>query len=253
MYSACDNTQVALSVIGENVSHSGQLVRWNEDRGFGFIKTQSLDKDVFVHISALKDIGKKPKNGDVLHFSVAQDDEGKLKAYNVTLDGQSTNSVQKPKKPQTRPTQQSIPANNTQHTKPKKGRSYNLFVAIGLFAVAGAILVKRTPQSLPQTSVESPVKQVETVSAPAAKPVKSADKPPQQTVRYVAAPRPKTYVAAPRPKTKEDFSGYRCEGKQHCSQMKSCKEARFYLKNCPNVKIDGDKDGIPCEQQLCPF
>ncbi|WP_085961298.1 excalibur calcium-binding domain-containing protein [Cupriavidus basilensis] len=23
--------------------------------------------------------------------------------------------------------------------------------------------------------------------------------------------------------------------------------ARFYLRNCPGVKIDGDHDGIPCE------
>jgi len=41
--------------------------------------------------------------------------------------------------------------------------------------------------------------------------------------------------------------GFRCEGKQHCSQMNSCAEARFYLKHCPGVKIDGDGDGIPCE------
>ncbi|WP_454743986.1 excalibur calcium-binding domain-containing protein [Cupriavidus necator] len=40
---------------------------------------------------------------------------------------------------------------------------------------------------------------------------------------------------------------FRCEGKQHCSQMASCAEARFYLKNCPSVKMDGDGDGIPCE------
>lgn len=40
---------------------------------------------------------------------------------------------------------------------------------------------------------------------------------------------------------------FRCEGKQHCSQMASCAEARFYLKNCPAVKMDGDGDGIPCE------
>jgi hypothetical protein len=25
----------------------------------------------------------------------------------------------------------------------------------------------------------------------------------------------------------------------------------FYLKHCPGVEIDGDHDGIPCEQQLC--
>ena len=49
----------------------------------------------------------------------------------------------------------------------------------------------------------------------------------------------------------EDFTGYSCQGKQYCNQMVSCKEARFYLKNCPNVKIDGNHDGEPCESQWC--
>jgi len=44
---------------------------------------------------------------------------------------------------------------------------------------------------------------------------------------------------------------FRCEGKEHCSQMTSCAEARFYLRSCPNTKMDGDSDGIPCESQWC--
>jgi hypothetical protein len=44
---------------------------------------------------------------------------------------------------------------------------------------------------------------------------------------------------------------YKCEGKIYCSEMTSCEEAKFYLKNCPGVKIDGDGDGIPCESQWC--
>lgn len=44
---------------------------------------------------------------------------------------------------------------------------------------------------------------------------------------------------------------YQCEGKQHCSEMRSCEEASFYLRNCPNTKMDGDGDGIPCESQWC--
>ena len=43
----------------------------------------------------------------------------------------------------------------------------------------------------------------------------------------------------------------RCDGRQHCSQMTSCAEAKFYLGNCPGVKMDGDGDGIPCEDHLC--
>lgn len=46
-------------------------------------------------------------------------------------------------------------------------------------------------------------------------------------------------------------SGYSCDGRKYCSQMKSCAEAKYFLVNCPGVKMDGDKDGIPCEEQWC--
>lgn len=42
-----------------------------------------------------------------------------------------------------------------------------------------------------------------------------------------------------------------CDGRTHCSQMKSCAEATYYLNNCPNTQMDGDNDGIPCEKQWC--
>ena len=46
-------------------------------------------------------------------------------------------------------------------------------------------------------------------------------------------------------------AGLRCDGRQHCSQMRSCSEAKYFLANCPGVKMDGDRNGIPCEQQWC--
>lgn len=45
-------------------------------------------------------------------------------------------------------------------------------------------------------------------------------------------------------------SQFRCDGRQHCSQMKSYDEAVFFLRNCPDTKMDGDGDGIPCERQF---
>jgi cold shock CspA family protein len=42
---------------------------------------------------------------------------------------------------------------------------------------------------------------------------------------------------------------FECTGKQHCSQMSSCEEARFYLAHCPDTKMDGDRDGLPCEDR----
>lgn len=44
---------------------------------------------------------------------------------------------------------------------------------------------------------------------------------------------------------------FQCDGRKYCSQMTSCKEAKYFLKNCPNTEMDGDRDGIPCESQWC--
>lgn len=41
-----------------------------------------------------------------------------------------------------------------------------------------------------------------------------------------------------------------CDGRIHCSQMRSLAEAKFFLQNCPNTKMDGDNDGNPCERQF---
>lgn len=57
------------------------------------------------------------------------------------------------------------------------------------------------------------------------------------------------------PKTKSDAPvkakiHFKCDGRQYCSQMHSYEEAKFFLRSCPNTKMDGDGDGIPCERQF---
>jgi hypothetical protein len=49
----------------------------------------------------------------------------------------------------------------------------------------------------------------------------------------------------------EPVGGYKCDGRIYCSQMTSCEEATYFLRNCPGVKMDGNNDGVPCEQQWC--
>ena len=45
-------------------------------------------------------------------------------------------------------------------------------------------------------------------------------------------------------------SGLSCGGKRYCREMTSCAEARFYLNQCGLSRLDGDRDGVPCET-LC--
>lgn len=50
------------------------------------------------------------------------------------------------------------------------------------------------------------------------------------------------------PAASQQFS---CDGRTHCSHMRSCEEAKYFIRNCPNTKMDGNNDGIPCEKQWC--
>jgi hypothetical protein len=44
---------------------------------------------------------------------------------------------------------------------------------------------------------------------------------------------------------------FTCDGRTYCSQMTSCAEATYFIQHCPNTKMDGNNDGVPCEKQWC--
>jgi len=44
----------------------GKLIKWNDKKGFGFIKPELGDRDIFIHISSLKNIPRKPMIGDII-------------------------------------------------------------------------------------------------------------------------------------------------------------------------------------------
>lgn len=44
---------------------------------------------------------------------------------------------------------------------------------------------------------------------------------------------------------------FQCDGRMRCPQMRSCAEATYFIQNCPDTKMDGDGDGVPCESQHC--
>jgi hypothetical protein len=76
-----------------------------------------------------------------------------------------------------------------------------------------------------------------------------------QARRAVTIERPETPIplreAERAPLPTAPTSQFKCDGRTYCSQMTSCAEATYFLKNCPGVKMDGNHDGVPCEQQWC--
>ncbi len=72
------------------------------------------------------------------------------------------------------------------------------------------------------------------------------------TAHLLAPERDITAVEAPISSARLDTSSpFACDGRTYCSQMKSCEEAKYFLQHCPDVKMDGNHDGVPCEKQWC--
>lgn len=180
----------------------GTLSKWNDDRGFGFIKPAQGGQDIFVHISSFPKDGGRPTIGERLSFEVEIDSSGKKRAKNLLC-------------PQ-RPTVARTPAARRASPHRRRegpglfGRVVPLLVLVGLGVYAYGEYSHRSPPA------------------------------PAIAVERVA---------------EDTSSAYRCDGRTHCSQMTSCAEAKFFLRNCPDVRMDGNNDGVPCEQQWCtgPF
>ncbi|MFM6057656.1 MAG: cold shock domain-containing protein, partial [Microcystis aeruginosa] len=65
----------------------GQLTTWKDDRGFGFIKPDNGGKEVFLHISALKGVGRSPKVGDTILYEQVAEPDGKIRAARASIQG----------------------------------------------------------------------------------------------------------------------------------------------------------------------
>lgn len=195
--------------------YTGQLKKWNAERGFGFIVASDGGQDVFVHISAFPRDARLPTDGELLTFEVEPDRSGKRSAVRVRRQGDP-----QPELGRAAPRR----VGRTSAASHSAGFVQKLIILLILAALAFYAYGRYTNR----------VKQIE---APAHTAVQS----PAPVSLFEGMP-----PAAAR---------FTCDGRSHCSQMTSCKEAKLFLKNCPSTEMDGDHDGVPCEQQWCtsPF
>ncbi len=65
----------------------GTLIRWNDEKGFGFIEPDHGKKEIFLHIKMLPHYQRRPKVGDILYYAVETDDSGRLLADPARIKG----------------------------------------------------------------------------------------------------------------------------------------------------------------------
>ncbi|MDO6564642.1 DUF3465 domain-containing protein [Amphritea sp. 1_MG-2023] len=127
---------------------TGTLAVWKDDRGFGFIKS-SGHPDVFVHRRDFGNIPRRPKVGDILTFQPMKDNQGRLRAADVRIEGvsrqtsrQSSNARLKHKPPRPHSRQQRKRFNPI-------SAGIILIIVIALLSTAYQSLTQRSAPSLP--------------------------------------------------------------------------------------------------------
>jgi cold shock CspA family protein len=155
--------------------------------------------------------GRTPTLNEMLSFEVALNPQGKKKAMRVQLAGASS--------AQAISGQRATRVLVSSQGPPGKWGTAKVFVVLAVLVFAGFAGYRYYSQTAQWAVSPTLLEQ-------------------QRRARAVGLPEPKTAT-------------YTCDGRTHCSQMTSCEEATFFLKNCPGTQMDGNRDGVPCEQQWC--
>jgi len=66
---------------------SGKIVKWNDEKGFGFIK-QNSGAEIFVHIKAFEKRYRSPGVNDIVTFELGTDAKGRARAKSVKFEDQ---------------------------------------------------------------------------------------------------------------------------------------------------------------------
>ncbi|MBD3676261.1 MAG: DUF1294 domain-containing protein [Planctomycetaceae bacterium] len=76
-------------------SHQGTIVRWDDERGFGFIVGDTRTDEVFVHISGFVHTSHRPEIGDFVSYELNRDERGRPRAESVLFLDEKKNHVGK--------------------------------------------------------------------------------------------------------------------------------------------------------------
>jgi cold shock CspA family protein len=211
----------------------GTLTRWNTDRGFGFITPAQPGDDLFVHISAFPRGFETPRIGELISFEIEPGKDGRRQAVRVMRAGQHAAG-------------RGARRQHAAARSPLPHRSLGLGKVMLLLLVAGAggYAYLNRDALLPAAAP------TETPSAAPARAPANRTQPGRATLQSLPA-RTAAAAAGTTSATPAPTPHYSCGGRKHCSQMTSCDDATWVLRNCPDTTMDGDHDGVPCEQQWC--
>jgi len=205
----------------------GKVVKWFDDKGYGFVSTSDIDEKIFAHIRAFPKSAERPKISEEVTYDLIKDAKNRMQASNILY-------VNRPGKELTlldeitklKRLKSKAPYTVRLRYKTKKTNSFRYFWVI-ILIVLSVMIWGKYHHILNNFSLM-----------------------PDHTVR-IQKNLPELKQDLMKPTNNYETNQFQCRGKTHCSEMTSCEEAKFYLQNCSGTISDGDGDGIPCEDQWC--
>lgn len=199
----------------------GTLTRWNERRRFGTILIDNSETEIFAALSAFEEDDYTPIEGQRVSFEITTGRRGRTEASHIrwasSIDHDDDDDEN---------------FDTSAAPKTRFGRPSVIPLAVLLMIAAIATAGWFGYQYWQKRQAEARQKLlVDEVSA------------------QIQAER-KAWKDALNNRNVPTSAQFSCDGRQHCSQMTSQEEARFFLRYCPNTKMDGDNDGIPCERGI---
>ena len=188
----------------------GIIVKWDDEKGYGFIRIDGSKQEIFCHISDFSQRSPRPEINEAVGFEVSSNGKGKNVAKHIRYLNREARDFKRNHNHRSRAKKKSFFALDTSSSILTK------LVGLALFGLIGYQIYQFAAAKLT----------------------------PKQTNAPVELNDPATIQAK-----KSNSNKYRCDGRQYCSQMVSCEEAKWFLQNCSDTKMDGDGDGIPCEDK----
>ena len=236
----------------------GKLIEWKSEKGFGFIQPDDGSKNIFIHISDFKEKGFVPYAGEVIFYKVGKGSEGKEKAIDAYSNRRQSNHV-------------GLSRGRRERSYRKRSFlnvRYIFLILVSIFIMIGGFLKNSNPSQNNVFRIETNERQAyvdtdtegidvflkeidEFISEQEAR---SKNNFYKNTDKKIAKEFTKQqhYIHVKKTKNKlPTRKVYMCDGRKYCSQMTSCEEAKYFLNHCPDPRMDGDGDGVPCERQWC--
>ena len=232
----------------------GKLIKWNSEKGFGFIQDDDSPKSIFVHISDFTQKGFCPHVGETIFYKIGKGKDGRQKAINAYSNRKKLN-----------------------HTGISSGKNYNKKNVFNLKFISFLLVIVfiMIIKSLELSPIKNITTNVENYKKQTFDDEQYGDDDTDEFLKNINAFMEKHGTRSEYFDTINDDSDkefidklnvelnkktkdnslrqhmFSCDDRTYCSQMRSCEEATYFLNHCPNTKMDGDRDGIPCESQWC--